>query len=322
MIDIENSVYSATSLQIPISLLSYSIASAHHIFSRPFTVAYLPIGRGLSRALVHKAAGIGRGRKLRPLYVDIHGGSFIGGLPEGLSMFDDRIAKETVAVVVSITYRYAPEHVFPAAIDDVDVTIKWLQENAEARWGADPTLMTISGFSAGGNLAIAATQQENCHSPSPTAIKASVTFYAAIDLRLKPGEKPRLASFPKRDPMSVLFPLFDAYASSARATHPDDPRLSPVLAKRETLPERMLLVIPAIDILVAEQTAFAERINNEDLQRAETPRMEVFDDAEGFHGYLEVPNAVVPKKAKDKVFDRALTVLRETYEKHEWTWEG
>ncbi|KAF7548667.1 hypothetical protein G7Z17_g6895 [Cylindrodendrum hubeiense] len=270
------------------NFVAYSIAAFPYIFSRPFTVEYLPIAPGLSiRALVHKAAGVGRGRKLRPLHVEIHAGAFIGGIPDGLSVFDDRIAKETGAVVVSITYRFAPEHVFPTAIDDVDTAIKWLHENAEARWGADPTLMTISGFSAGGNLAIAATQQDNCHSPSPTAIKASITFYAPVDLRLKPEDKPRPANFPKRDPAAVLLPLFDAYASQARANHLNDPRLSPVLAKRETLPERMLLVIPAIDIVVVEQMAFVERVNSEDEQNGETPRVEVLYEEEGFHGYLE-----------------------------------
>ncbi|KAH6999664.1 putative lipase/esterase family protein [Ilyonectria destructans] len=271
-----------------ITLVSYSIAAIPYIFSRPFTVEHLPIAPGLSiRALIHKAAGVGRGRKLRPLHVEIHAGAFVGGIPDGLSVFDNRIAKETGAVVVSITHRFAPEHVFPTAIDDVDTAIKWLHGNAEAQWGADPTLMTISGFSAGGNLALAATQQESCHSPSPTAIKASIIFYAPIDLRLRPQEKPRPADFPKWDPAEVLLPLFDAYASPARATHLNNPRLSPVLAKRETLPERVLFVIPAIDIVVAEQMAFAERINGEDQQNGETPRVEVLYEEEGFHGYLE-----------------------------------
>ncbi|KAK7421570.1 hypothetical protein QQZ08_009915 [Neonectria magnoliae] len=151
---------------------------------------------------------------------------------------------------MSITYRCAPEHVFPTVIDDVDAIIKWLHEDAKVRWGADPTLMTVGGFTAGGNPTIAATQQKAYHSPSPTAFKASVTFYAPIDLRLGPQDKPRPASLPQRDPAAPLFPLFDAYAAPARAKHFVDPRLSPVLANRETLPERMLLVVPGMDILV------------------------------------------------------------------------
>ncbi|MRU57175.1 alpha/beta hydrolase fold domain-containing protein, partial [Staphylococcus aureus] len=151
---------------------TYSIGKVPYIFSRPFTVEYLSVGPSgtPARALVfkHKNAKFDEGDRLRPLHVDIHGGAFLGGQPENFASFDDRIARETGAVVVSITYRYAPENTFPAAIDDVDRTLAWLRHNAESRWGADPKLMTISGSSAGGNLALAAMQQPECHSPSPT----------------------------------------------------------------------------------------------------------------------------------------------------------
>ncbi|KAF4983983.1 hypothetical protein FZEAL_737 [Fusarium zealandicum] len=216
----------------PVILITNSIASIPCLFSRPFTVEYLPIAPGRSvRALVFKAPGVGRGRASRPLHVNFHAGGFFVGIPEGHARFDERVAKETGAVVVDVDYRLAPEHVFPAAIDNADASIKWLQQHAEERWGADPTLVAMSGFSAGGNLAVAATQQENCHAPSPTAIKAITTFYAAIDLRLKPWEKPHPPDMPKKDPAAVFLPLFDAYASPARAKHLEDPRLSPVMAK-------------------------------------------------------------------------------------------
>ncbi|RSM16752.1 hypothetical protein CDV31_004361 [Fusarium ambrosium] len=309
----------------PAILLTYSIATIPCLLYRPFTVEYLPIAPGrYVRALIFKAAGVGKGRAKRPLHINFHAGAFIGGLPEGHARFDDRVAKETGAVVVDVEYRVAPEHVFPAAIDDVDATIKWLQENAEERWGADATLMTTSGFSAGGNLALAATQQETCHAPSPTAIKAVTNFYGAIDLRLSPWEKPHPPTMPKNDPARVFVPLFDAYAGPARAKHFEDPRLSPVLAKKETLPDRILLVVPGIDILVAEQTEFAERVNAEDeaVGYREVPRVELMHEKELFHGYLEVPDVVIKRDVKDRAYSRAIQVLRETHEKYGWTWEG
>lgn len=306
----------------PVTLLSNAIGALPYVFSSPYTVEYITTSPGVShKVLVFKPSGAGRGRRLRPLHVDIHGGAFIGGLPENTTVFDERVARSTGAVVVSISYRYAPEHVFPTAIDDVDATIRWLHENAEARWGADPTLMTLSGSSAGGNLALAATQQKPCHAPAPTAIKAIVTFYAVIDLRLKPIEKPRPASFPKRDPLAVLLPLYDAYAGPVRAKNMANPRMSPALAARETLPDRILLVVAGLDILVAEQMAFAERVNREDQQGGESGRVDVFYDEEAFHGYLELPDAVVKKQVKDRAFDRGIAALREAYARHGWTWE-
>lgn len=273
----------------PITLLTYAIGSFPYLFFRPFTQEYLPIAPSQSiRAIVFKSTtGHGKGRALRPLHLEIHGGAFIGGLPEVAAYYYDRVARETGAVVVSITYRYAPEHPFPAAIDDVDATIRWMQQNAAVRWGADPELMTVGGSSAGGNLAMAATQQPNCHGSSPTAFKGITTFFAVMELRLSPAQKPRPESMPKKDVLALLFPLFDAYAAPARANHFEDPRLSPVLADRKTLPKRILLIVPAIDILLAEQMQFAHRVNAEDQAEGKRPRVEVFLEKKGFHGYTE-----------------------------------
>lgn len=271
-----------TLLLQPITLITYSINTLPYFLLRPFKVQYLPVfPQRPVRTIVFGYHG--RGASLRPLHVSIHGGSFIGGLAESNARFDERLAREAGVVVVSITYRFAPEHTFPCAIDDVDETIRWIQRHAETQWNADANLMTVSGFSCGGNLALAATQQENCHAPAATAFKAAVTFYGALDLRLEPWRKPKPANYPKSDPLKFLLPPFDAYAQPARAGHMDDPRLNPALAKRETLPGRMLLVVAAIDILFAEQMAFKERINAEAGQEV----VETFIEEEGFHGYLE-----------------------------------
>lgn len=279
-----------TLLLQPTSLITYSIETLPYLFSRPFEVEYLPVWTDRSvRALVFKAPGTGHGRKLRPLHIDIHGGAFIGGTAEGQAVFNNRVANETGAVVVSVTYRFAPEHTFPAAIDDIDDTIKWIQEHAESRWGADPMLMTLSGASSGANLSIASTAQANCQPSSPVGPKAIVTFDAAIEMRLTPSEKPRPEGFPKSEPLRVLYPLFDAYAAAARAKHLDDPRLSPVLSNRENLPDRMLLIIAGMDIVVDEQLAFARRINEEDAAAGprEKRRVETMV-VEGMpHGYIE-----------------------------------
>lgn len=279
----------------PTVFLTYSIAKLPYIFSRPFTVEWLPVGPvgAPAKALIFGGTQSKphEQRQLRPLHVDIHGGAFIGGLPENFAKFDDRIVRETGAVVVSITYRCAPEHTFPAAIDDVDRTLLWLRENAESRWGADPTLMTISGSSAGGNLALAAMQHPDCHGNSPTAIKACVTFYAVTDQRISPWEKPRPPKMPKSDPTAVLMPLFDAYPAPARKQHMEDPRLSPIVAHVETMPGRMLMVVPAVDILFSEQLEFIERMKGEELERGDASAsddwLQVLIEDEGFHGYLE-----------------------------------
>lgn len=121
-------------------------------------------------------------KEQRPVHLDIHGGAFIGGNPEANHRFCSAIAEGTGAIVVSASYRFAPKHPFPAAIDDIDDIVDWLLEYAESELGGDPTCLTIGGTSAGGNLALAACMKERS---VKDRIKAVVTAYAAVRVRLR-----------------------------------------------------------------------------------------------------------------------------------------
>jgi len=273
----------------PISVLTFSMSSTRWLFTRAYTVEYLTVSPGCTiRALVFKAPGNPESKKLRPLHVDIHPGAFIGGWPEDDAVFCDQLARETGAVVVSISYRYAPKHVFPAAHDDVDATIRYLQTHAEAKFGADPTLLTVSGFSAGGTLGLCAAQVEACRPTSKTGIKAIAAFYPVCDLRLKPQEKPVPANYPTKDPLAFMIPLYDSYVESVRRENMENPRMSPILASVDQLPENIFVWVAGIDILVHEETTFVERVkaNLANDPRFEGRRMEMGYDEKGFHGYL------------------------------------
>lgn len=273
----------------PISLLTYSIASIPWIFSRTFRTEYLPISadRTLRVLVFDNPQPKNPQGKLRPLHLDVHGGAFIGGLPEANASFCVRLASETGAIVFSTTYRLAPVHPFPAAIDDVDAVLAYLRAHAVEKYGADPNLVTVSGDSAGGNLALAASL-----SAPRGVVKASVTFYAAVNLQLKPWEKPQglppsaggMARKPVKDPMAFLLPLFDSYAGPVREREMENPRMSPFLGRVEDLPEDMLLVVPALDILVKEQLDFVQRLRGELC--GESRRVETLNVEKGFHGYL------------------------------------
>jgi acetyl esterase/lipase len=80
-------------------------------------------------------------------------------------------------VVVSTSYRYAPRYTFPIAHEDVQDVADWLIQNAEKLLGADPTLMSVSGFSVGGNLVLGIAQRL---SRSEFRIKAAVLFYTPV----------------------------------------------------------------------------------------------------------------------------------------------
>jgi acetyl esterase/lipase len=174
----------------PIAILTNALTALPWTFSRVFQVYWIPTRQGRSvRALIFRPkqsdslkSDSGGTRKLRPLHLDIHGGAFLGGLPEHEAEFCRLLSQGTGAVVVSTQYRYAPAHPFPAAIDDIDDVVRFLQKNAEELWGADPELMTVGGFSAGGNLALAATQQEGCWGDSNTAFKGYAAYFASVSI--------------------------------------------------------------------------------------------------------------------------------------------
>ena len=92
-----------------------------------------------------------------PLVVYIHGGGWVVGDLDSYDGIARRHVAASDAVVVSIGYRLAPEHPYPAAVDDAWAATQWIAEHA-VELGADPDRIAVAGDSAGGNLAAVMTQ--------------------------------------------------------------------------------------------------------------------------------------------------------------------
>ncbi len=89
-----------------------------------------------------------------PLLLYAHGGGWVTGSLDSHDRVCRMLANRLPAVVVAVDYRCAPEHVYPAALDDVDSAWRWARTNA-AQLGADGTRFIVAGDSSGGNLAAA-----------------------------------------------------------------------------------------------------------------------------------------------------------------------
>ena len=90
----------------------------------------------------------------RPALLDIHGGGFVLGSIDMEHAFATQLACEIGAVVVTPDYRLAPEHPFPAGLDDCYATLRWLHDRADDL-GVDSERIGVGGQSAGGGLAAA-----------------------------------------------------------------------------------------------------------------------------------------------------------------------
>jgi acetyl esterase len=91
-------------------------------------------------------------RTPRPVVVNYHGGGFVLGSARQGDWSSSIVAKELDAVVVSVDYRLAPTHRFPAGVEDCYDALLWTAEHA-ADLGGDPARIGVMGDSAGGNLA-------------------------------------------------------------------------------------------------------------------------------------------------------------------------
>ncbi len=118
-----------------------------------FREVTVPGPQGAPDVRVHVYRPAGRDGRL-PGLLYLHGGGFVVGLVDFFRDETTRIAAEVGAVVVPVDYRLAPEHPYPAALEDSYAALRWLAGHA-GELGGDPDRIGVAGESAGGNLAAA-----------------------------------------------------------------------------------------------------------------------------------------------------------------------
>src|SRR4051812_15206187 len=116
-----------------------------------------------------------------PVVAYAHGGGWIMGTLDGFDTTCRALANASGALIASIDYRLAPEHAFPAALDDVHAVVRWLAEHA-GELGGDPSRIAVAGDSAGGNL-VAATTRRLRDEEGP-AVRFQALIYPVCDCAL------------------------------------------------------------------------------------------------------------------------------------------
>ncbi|HEY2417332.1 MAG TPA: alpha/beta hydrolase [Steroidobacteraceae bacterium] len=115
-----------------------------------------------------------------PVLVYFHGGGWVLGSIDTHDSVARNLARSADCLVVSVGYRLAPEHRFPAAVDDCTAAVRWVHEQAQ-KIGADPARIALGGDSAGGNLAtVVALRLRDEGGP---AIAGQLLIYPVTQLR-------------------------------------------------------------------------------------------------------------------------------------------
>ncbi|KXT58183.1 alpha/beta hydrolase [Gordonia sihwensis] len=163
----------------------------------------------------------GKGRGLIVFY---HGGGFVLGSRASHDSVVRALAIASGADVLSVDYRLAPEHLFPAAVDDSVAAWRYAVEKAPD-WGVDPRQIAVAGDSAGGNLAAVVAQQVRGEEITPCL---QLLIYPVVDMsRKRPSVHEFSTGYYLTEEQIDYF--CDTYLASRDQL--SDPRVSPLLAE-------------------------------------------------------------------------------------------
>lgn len=236
--------------QRAINLSASRIAAGTPIEIGPVRDLMIDGGAGQLRARLYTPPTLGTDR---PLVVFFHGGGWVVGSVDSHDQPCRLLSKYADVHVLSVDYRLAPEHPFPAAVDDGLAAFLWAHENAESL-GVRSGRIAVAGDSAGGNIAAVVCHQTRDQGlPQPVA---QLLIYPATD-----GSVNR----PSKDLFGHGFfldrPQMDTYWDTYRAgTAHNDPRLSPLCSADFSNLAPAVISTGALDPLRDEGEAYAHAL--------------------------------------------------------------
>lgn len=221
-----------------------------------------------------------------PLVINFHGGGFVFGNVSQTDWLCGQVARRAGAVVVSVSYRLAPEYPAPIPFDDCWAATHWLVSHA-AELGADAARTTVMGASAGGNLAalVALASRDRCRvDPRWPPLQHQVLIYPATDLTLSSPSVLELSDAP-----ILTKAIMDWFGRRylpqglADSLTSDDPWVSPLFAvdHRDLAPA--LIIAAGQDPLRDDATRYGEALSVAGVAN----RVIIYPEA--IHGFVSMP---------------------------------
>jgi acetyl esterase len=214
----------------------------------------------------------------RPIVLYAHGGGWVTGSLDSHDRLCRRLANRLAACVVAVDYRRAPEHAYPAALDDVESAWHWVRHHAHDL-GGDGTL-AVAGDSSGATLVAAlALRLRDADTPQPAW---QMLLYPALDAGTAGASYAEFAAG-----FGLTAALMRWYWDTYRAgAAPDDGELSPLAARDLTALAPAVIAVADADVLRDDGIAYARR-----LEGAAVP-VRLLRCSGMIHGFLRWAGAV------------------------------
>jgi len=230
----------------------------------------------------------------------IHGGGYVMGHPEQDDHQVKQFVRESKCVVVSADYRLAPEHPYPAPIEDCYAALKWMFEKAD-ELGVDNTRIAIGGASAGGGLA--AGLGLLVRDRAEMKIIFQLLIYPMIDDRNIAQASDELPDAPRWSRHNNLFG-WTSYLNKTPGTDGVPPYAAAARANDLSNLPPTFIVVGDADLFVEENITYAQRL----IQCGVPVELHIYPGA--FHGFdTAVPTAQVSLSCNAAVFQALWNAL-------------
>jgi len=192
-----------------------------------------------------------------PVVVFYHGGGWVQGSPDSHDGLCRILAKKSGAFVVSVDYRLAPEHVFPAAVNDAYAALNWVSTQGK-QLDIDTTKVAVAGDSAGGTLAAVVCLMARDRKGPIVVFQALI--YPGVDTTNLNTESYKMFAKGFMLDKSNVERFIGMYLPNAK--NRTNPYASPMLAKSHVGLPPALVITAGFDVLRDEGEAYAKKLKD------------------------------------------------------------